>query len=102
MGARQRTGRHQTVDIREDRSPFRPAPLAVTTPLTSPVTKATQPRSASRSIAPKPLPVTRWTDDGSLATTGSNLTVGSALVVALFAAGGVALYATRRKTGIEA
>jgi hypothetical protein len=42
------------------------------------------------------------TDDGSLATTGSNLTVGSALVVALFAAGGVALYATRRKTGIEA
>ncbi len=42
------------------------------------------------------------TDDGALATTGSNLTVGSALVVALFAAGGVALYATRRKTGIEA
>jgi len=41
------------------------------------------------------------TDDGFLATTGS-LTVGSALVVALFAAGGVALYATRRKTGIEA
>ena len=40
--------------------------------------------------------------DGALAATGANVTVGMALVLGLFAAGGVALYATRKKDTIEA
>lgn len=38
---------------------------------------------------------------GLLADTGGNLTVAGALVLALFTAGGVALYATRRKGALD-
>ncbi len=40
-------------------------------------------------------------DDGALAVTGSDLTVGAALVVALFAVGGLVLFATRKKAPAE-